>query len=435
MQAVARRSRCVGAAAAVAVGAAAVAPVVPGVRQFAAAPAVNVVNRAVQLTADGDSLLNIPFNLFQQIVNIPNTEVEAMNVLASSLLYTGTWFTPSATNVWGEDPADPGHFMGLVDMLIPFKEISGLGSPEIDPEALAAGTAGLGQQLAMLAAAELPSNAACDLECSPLHPTSPITGAFIIDFTLWSLALLTGVQKQPLIEGWNQVPLSELTSGYTFPTAVSPISGVGPGGAVPGDDVFGFPGTTTGPDGENLLPWSNLTFTLNPLGPVENFYNSLLAPPDISAFVFPTFEEMGRALQALAAGMVVDFYPFVPGSPECWGQCDLPDFLSATGIVQAIGDVWPGNPLIDHWLALTAEGTANAPTQDQVDFAIQFLQGSQTLFDFGNPLPSEPIPGVETPVTFDVSPVMLNLIDFMKDTGVQDFVQMIADWAHYVPAF
>jgi len=101
---------------------------------------------------DADSVLDIPFNLFQDIVNIPNTEVEAMNVLANSLIYSGNWWTPSATNIWGTDPGDLGHYMGLLGMLIPFAQISGIDQPEIDPTADADGTAGLAQQLGLLAA-------------------------------------------------------------------------------------------------------------------------------------------------------------------------------------------------------------------------------------------------------------------------------------------
>ncbi len=398
--------------------------------------AASAAHRPVQLTAEGDSILNIPLNLFQQLVNIPNTEVEALDTLAKSLLFTGTWFTASATNIWGEDPGDPGHFMAIIDLLIPFKAISGLGTPEIDPEAAAAGTAGLGQQLALLAAAEIPADATCNADwCAPLHPTTPITGSSLIDWTIWALAILTGKQHFPLTDPWFKLPLSELTSGYTFGTVVSPSSGVGPGGSVPGDEVFGFPGTHLGPNGENLMPWSNLTFTLNLAAPFQNFFNSLLAPVDLAGFEFPGIEETARALQSVAAGLVVDLYPFVPGGPNCPGYCELPDFLTMEGIVKTIGASWPGNPLIDHWLELTANGLANAPTQEQVDFAVEFLQGLQGVFDFGNPLPSDPPPSVENPAPFDVDPFVGGIIQAMNGSWVQGFFQTLADLAGFEPAF
>ena len=50
--------------------------------------------------------------------------------------------------------------MGLLDMALPFApQISGLGQPEIDPTLDANGTAGLAQQISLLAAAELPTSA------------------------------------------------------------------------------------------------------------------------------------------------------------------------------------------------------------------------------------------------------------------------------------
>ncbi len=40
-----------------------------------------IVSQPVRLVDAGDSLLNIPFNLFQDIVNIPSNEVEAVNAV------------------------------------------------------------------------------------------------------------------------------------------------------------------------------------------------------------------------------------------------------------------------------------------------------------------------------------------------------------------
>lgn len=378
-----------------------------------------LLDQAVRLTA-GDSVANIPFNLFQQIVNIPNTEVEALNSSASSLFFTGSWWTPSATNIWGEDPGDPGHFMGLTNLMIPFKTISGLGSPEIDPDAAAAGTAGLGQQLALLAAAQLPPSASCDATwCAPVVPTSPITGFAGIDKTIWLASALSGTQHMPLFDGWFQVPLSDLMSGYTFPTVVSPSAGVGEGGSVP--DGFGFAGTVDGPNGENLMPWSGLDFTFNPLGPFQSFYHSLLAPPAFGGFEILNIEELGRALQAVAAGSIVDFYPFVPGSPACAGTCAMPDALTTEGLLRAIDNFWPGNALIEQWLALNDAGLANGATPEQTEFATEFLH--HNIFDLGNPLPSDPV----NPEPFTVAAPVASLIQLMQDIGAQSFAQGMAD--------
>ena len=53
---------------------------------------------------DADSVLNIPVNLFDDIVNIPYNEVQALDTLADSLLDTGNWWVPSSTNIWGLGP-------------------------------------------------------------------------------------------------------------------------------------------------------------------------------------------------------------------------------------------------------------------------------------------------------------------------------------------
>src|SRR6476659_1899443 len=141
MPAVATRPYVMAGAALAAAGLVSVTPIAP---RLSALPVLSIETRLVDA---GDSILNIPFNLFQDFVNIPANEVGALNLLADSLFHTGTWVASSATNLWGEDPGDPGRFMALTDMLVPFSAISGLGQPEIDPVADAAGTAGLGQQV------------------------------------------------------------------------------------------------------------------------------------------------------------------------------------------------------------------------------------------------------------------------------------------------
>lgn len=404
-----------------------------------------VTNRAAELMAGGESILNVPFNLFQDIVNIPNTEVEAVNEAAKSLLWTGNWFTPSATNIWGEDPGDPSHFMALTDLLIPFSQISGLGSPEIDPTADAAGTAGLGQQLALLAAAELPASASCDADwCSPRLPATPIFGFTPIDRTIWVLATQSGVQQFPLSADWNKVPLSQLSNGYTFGTVVEPSMGIGPTGAVPNDPVFGFSGTRPllNAGGEqvlngngnpvNLMPWSNLDFKFNPLEPFRNFFNGLLAPPDVNGFAFPSLTDTLQVLQSVAAGTVLGFNPFVEGSPLCPGTCG--DAASSAEIISLIGSAMPGNPLIDHWLALNSEGLANGATRHQIDFAVQFYQGGQKLFDFGNPTPDNTPVTVDTPSSFPLDPAMQALITFAQESGIRNAVHELANLVGFQPA-
>jgi hypothetical protein len=162
--------------AAAALAAASVVAVTPISSRIAALPVVSTETRLVD-----SSIFNIPFNLLQDIVNIPYNEVQGLDTLANSFFFTGNWFVVSATNLWGVDPGDPSHFMSVADLLFPFPELSGLGAPATDFDA------GLGQQLWGLMAAELPVSAACDaVDCLPLVPTSPITGITGIDQDIWS---------------------------------------------------------------------------------------------------------------------------------------------------------------------------------------------------------------------------------------------------------
>src|SRR6478609_66357 len=325
-------------------------------------PAIDVAKMEVRLA---NSILNIPTNLINAIVNIPYNEVQALNGFSASLFYTGNWFAPSATNIWGTDPGDPGHFESLANILIPFPALSNV----------------FGHQLAMIAAAELPVNKACAVEsCYPQSPVDPITGITALDAGLQLALVLTGLRSQPLVDGWLKVPLAELLAGYTFPTVVSPSAGVGENGAVP--DGFGWEGTRVDPvTGENVMQWSGTTFKWDPLLPLTSFFDSLTADPDTTGAFgtgvhIPSLVEIARSFQSLLAGLVVDFNPFIPGSPVCPGLCPPEAVLGLTTpvIVKFISDVWPGNPLIEKWLDLEKQGLANGTTPAQVPGLVKLLQ-------------------------------------------------------------
>ncbi|MBS9535247.1 hypothetical protein KIH27_16790 [Mycobacterium sp. M1] len=411
-------------AALAAAGAVAVAPVLP------VAPwqqGLSAVERTVELVA-GESILNIPFNLFQDFVNIPFNEMSAMNVLANSFFWTGNWWTPSATNIWGEDPGDPGHFMAIMDMMFPFApEISGVYQPEIDPDALANGTAGIGQQFAMFAAAMLPVSLSCGaMQCAPMVPTEPITGITGLDRMLQFFDSIGPSDHQlPMFANWFKVPISDMLNGYHFadgpgdvgnPTAggiVDPDVGVGEGGSVPGAPThggepwsaapqpgFGFPGTVEGPNGENLMPWAGIDFKLDPSAPFQKWFDSLMAPVDWSVngdnlttgFHFPEFTEFFQTLKALWAGFIIDFNPYVAGSPQCPGLCDNPPFSPPMGnttldLVKQIQAIGTPNPVIQQWIDLTeaadaknAIGDANGATDEQVYAGIMGLQTGNFTF-------------------------------------------------------
>jgi hypothetical protein len=310
---------------------------------------------------DADSVLNIPVNLFDDILNIPYNEIQGLDLLSDSLFFSGDWWVPNATNLWGTDPGDIGHYMGIFDVMIPFPQISGLDQPEIDPTADADGTAGLAQQIALLAAAELPVSASCDAQsCAPVLPPDVITGSTALDRDIGFLESITGQQEFGLFANWFKVPFSDLSNGYTFTTAddpglVDPSPDTGPDGSVA--SAFGFDGTT-GADGTgsgDYMPWAGNTFQLNLFGPFEDFYNSLLATPptdgvDGTGIEIPTSTDILDAFQNLAAASVVAFDPFVEGSPACSALCDIPTNLSQTALVQDILAWDPSNTTIQEWL-------------------------------------------------------------------------------------
>lgn len=364
----AARPHVMAGAAVVAASLVTVAPLAP--------PPPKIASIATRLVS-GDSLLNVPLNLFYDLANVPYYEVQALDFLTRSLFFSGPWMVVSATNLWGVDPGDPSHFQSTVNFLFPNPELSGINAPETDFDA------GLGQQLWGMMAAVLPTNSACDAaDCLPVSPTSPITGIGGIDWYLWLSKMALGQEQFPLFDNWFKVSFDQLLNGYYFdPNYDGSVDPSGP--AYPG---FGFPGTGPG----DSVPWAGETYILQPWVPIENYLQSLLAEPETdgvfgTGIYLPGFEEMGRTLQALTASAVMAFDPFTPGSPFCPGDCGFitDAHLDYPDLVKAIGDAWPGNPLIDEWLTAYENGTANVPTEEQILNSINILQ--QQFWDFGNP--------------------------------------------------
>jgi hypothetical protein len=358
--------------------------VTPAASRPAHIPVRSMETRLVDVT-------DVPINLFDDIVNIPYNEIQGIDVFSDSLLFSGDWWVPSATNIWGTDPGDLGHYMGLLDMALPFApQISGLDQPEIDPIADANGTAGLAQQIALLAAAELPTSASCDAQtCAPMTPPEVITGNTGYDRDIGFLEAFAGNAEnstgQPfdLFSNWLQVPLSDLTNGFTFtpaddPGLEDPSPDLGATGDVPGS--LGFDGTT-GVDGTgtgDFMPWAGDTFQLNLFGPFEDFYNSLFAAPtggiDGSGVEIPTGTEILDAFQNFTAGAIVAFDPYVAGSPACPGVCDLPTDESQLGLLQNVLAWDPTNSSLSTYVGEFAANLENNATQDETNDAIALLQ-------------------------------------------------------------
>jgi hypothetical protein len=334
---------------------------------------------------------DVPINLFDDVANIPYNEIQGIDVLGNSLLFSGDWWVPSATNLWGTDPGDIGHYMGILDTLIPFPAISGLDQPEIDPTADADGTAGLAQQISLLAAAELPVSSSCDAQtCAPMTPPEVITGNTGYDRDIGFFEALAGNAQnstgQPfdLFSEWLKVPLSDLTNGFTFtpgddPGLVDPSPDLGSTGDV--GSGLGFDGTT-GVDGTgtgDFMPWAGDTFQLNLFGPFEDFYNSLFDAPSTSGvdgtgIDLPTGTSILDAFQNLAAGSIVAFDPFVAGSPACPGVCDIPTDESQLALLQDVLAWDPTNTSLSSYVGEFAANMESNATQDETNDAIALLQ-------------------------------------------------------------
>src|ERR1700722_7982806 len=88
--------------AAAALAAGSVVAVTPISSRVTELPVVSAETRLVD-----SSIFNIPFNLLQDIVNIPYNEVQPLDPVGNFVLFPREWFVVSATNLWGVDPGDP----------------------------------------------------------------------------------------------------------------------------------------------------------------------------------------------------------------------------------------------------------------------------------------------------------------------------------------
>jgi hypothetical protein len=249
-----------------------------------ASPDIAPSSAEVRLAADS-SVLFIPINLVQDVINIPNTEVQTLNLLGDSLLFQLSPTNPGVNpaDVWGTDSADIPRYYVFANLLIPLPAFSNA----------------LGAQLAGLAEVLLPMNSGC-----------PGTGPACPD-------------PQALLAGWFQLDriVKLLTTGqFTFDT--TPVDGT----THPPEGVWSFAGpitwggdfnhpewnTKTDPaTGEQVVPWAGTTFVLNPLSPFTSYLAHLMSDPtsDQNAIKIPTVEEAAAAVQNLVAGLTKGLPP------------------------------------------------------------------------------------------------------------------------------
>ena len=327
---------------------------------------------------------NIPVNLFDDILNIPYNELEGggLATVANSLLFTGTWWVPSSTNLWGIDPGDPTH-IALIDNFLPltaftegFTNSAGVYEPGLDYE------------LAGLLAAELPVSSSCDaVSCYPMTPPDVITGSTQFDRDIGFYEAITGhatdANNEPfgLFSNFFQVPIQDLINGYTFGSNDPGI--VNPGGAVQPTDGWGTSGNPfeggTGPG--DTMPWDGVDYHLNLLQPFQTLYDSLLQTPATdgvggTGVEVPSLEGVMHTFENLEAGYIIDFDPYTAGSPACPAACDIPTEFQIPALVADIANADPTNTTLADWVAQDAINPAlvNEPTQDEINASTALLQ-------------------------------------------------------------
>src|SRR6185312_190957 len=312
-----------------------------------------------KLVTAGD-IGNIPINLFNDIMNIPYNELEGggLATVANSMLFTGTWWVPSSTNLWGIDPGDPTH-IALIDNFTPFTAFT-----EGFTNADGVYEPGLNYEFAGFLAAELPVSSSCDaITCYPMTPPDVITGSTQFDrdigFFDAIMGRATNADGEPfsLFTNFFQVPIQDLINGYTFTDATNP------GGPVQDGSAWGLPwgdsgnpfegGTTVDPiTGADDMPWNGLTFHLNLLQPFQTLYDSLLQDPASNPIEIPSVEGVMHTFENLMAGAIIDFDPYTEGSPACPALCDIPSEFQIPSLVEAISKMDPSNETLANWVTL-----------------------------------------------------------------------------------
>jgi hypothetical protein len=259
----------------------------------------------------GSSLLNIPYNIFADIVNIPyyeslaleeyayalgpagatggvpgwippGTPTDAISALDQYMLGgTGSWYGESIGNTWGWDDGNWPQLDALLHFILPFSF-----------------TESLADQVQTFAQAELIDGAqlGCEFECA-----------------------------NPLgyLGGWlhGETPLASLLNGTTFPTILEDTVGKDVGSVI----NIGDPATPVNvPTVDGMTPgtgviWSGQDAQLNLLDPLQAIAGNLTASPSLHPIEFPNIGDVFTNGVKLAQDVSNDFNPFQTGSFLFWG--------------------------------------------------------------------------------------------------------------------
>jgi hypothetical protein len=429
----ASRSYALAAAALAAVSAVVVTPVVT--RQ------VPLAVRSMETKLIDADISNIPVNLFNDILNIPYNELEGggLATMANSFLFTGTWWVPSSTNLWGIDPGDPTH-IALIDNFLPltaftegFTNSAGVYEP------------GLNYEFAGLLAAELPVSSSCDaMSCYPMTPPDVITGSTQFDRDIGFFDALMGkatdANGEPfgLFTNFFQVPIQDLINGYTFGSNDPGI--VNPGGSVQDGSTWGLNWGSSGNPFEggtgegDTMPWDGVNFHFNLFQPLQTLYDSLTQDPASNPIEVPTLDGVTHTFENLLAGSIIDFDPYTAGSPACPAACDIPSEFQIPQLIAAISAADPSNETLANWVTLYNQDPSlvNEPTPDEINASTALLQtgiynlDSDTLADVDKALIS-------------INPELANLYTnagYFTDPGYVDYDgtgPLVSEYGGYDP--
>lgn len=276
-----------------------------------APPVPHTISAAVRLV--DASILNIPYNIFADIVNIPYEESLALQEYAYALgpagsvggvagwippgatvanggvdvidgqdYYalggTGSWYMESIGNTWGWDDGNWAQLDGLIHFVLPFQWTEGLTTSiqSVAQSALLAGSA---------------DN--CEFECSN-----------VLGY----------------LGGWLTNFGNALKSTY-------PVTQTDTVGSNVGDVV------NVGPDGsETTAIWSGQPITINPLlEPLEAIWQNATESPGSNPIQLPNIVDVFENAIKLDLDLARDFDPFITGSYLYWGADTLYSIPSVIG--------------------------------------------------------------------------------------------------------
>lgn len=240
-----------------------VSPIAPTI---AAAPQQNVRSVSMDVDLTAASAANIPANLVNMFLNMPQAHVDAVNYWADSWVQSGNWWVYSQDNILGWDRANPAMAWSMMDLLLP---IPALSKP-------------YGRHVQWWMAANLPMHEGC----SGLPPCP---------------------NSQEMLNSMFRVGAWEFYfgDGYTFgPDGYTPeFEPVGPG-----ESYWGYEYGETG----DPVPWYGQTVKLDPFEGWKSLVEYLMADPE--EVKVPSFYETLAAYMKFGATLVTMYNPFVPQS-------------------------------------------------------------------------------------------------------------------------